>query len=184
MAKTEEPTAETPSPPEDKDDTEHRTQEWMRRNSFCDWRGDCYRPPARRIGPYRDKGPILILDNAACHRGMADDYKSPPKTVKAINAALLGRLGMKIIPVPRDAARKDSVALGGSRFPPSPDARGGPFQNSLNLRRAVLLGRNQGLDLLTWAEGSKGRFTSYPLYTPPFSPDFEPIGLFWARAKG
>lgn len=142
----------------------------------------------RRLVPafrekYGDKEMILVLDNASYHHGMADDWKSPLKATKAVNAALLRDLGVNTITVRRDGEFKNfAVPKEGVYFERAPR---GPSLEEVQAVTFRMVKERRSEALLTEAERFfKDNKLGSLLYTPPYSPDFQPIEHFWAHSKG
>lgn len=176
---TEQPTAEMLFPAGEKDPSDYHKN--MDAEVFMKWLKMRLLPAFR--AKYEEKKMILILDNAAYHHGMPDEWKSPLKATKAINAALLRDLGVETITVRRDGVRKTFAVPGeGKWFVRAPR---GPTIEEVQAATFRVLKKLRPDALLTKAERFfKENNIGYLLYTPPYSPDFQPIELFWAHAKG
>ena len=174
----EEPTCEMLFPAGDKTDGDYHKN--MDADVFMKW-------VEKRLVPafkarYGDRKMVLILDNAAYHHGMADGWKSPLKATKDDNTALLQELGAKSIDTIRNGKRmRHLVPARGESFARAPK---GPTVDELQKATFVKMKKLRPDDLLTRAERFfKERGLGNLLYTPPYSPDLQPIELFWADAK-
>ena len=114
---TEQPTAEMLFPAGDKKEADYHKN--TNSDVLMKWL-KCRLWPAFRE-TYGDRKMILILDNTPYHHGMADDWESPLKATKAVNAARLRDLGLKTISIQRGGVRKDfAVPKEGAEFARAP----------------------------------------------------------------
>lgn len=137
--------------------------------------------PAYRA-KHGEKKIILILDNAPYHHGMADDSNSPLKASKTVNEKLLRDLSVETITIDRKGQPTVfAVPKEGEHFPRAPR---GPSLDEVREATFRIVKKLRPDDLLTRAERFFKEKIGDLLYTPPYCPEFQPMELFWAHAKG